>query len=102
MPHFVTTDDGSLPTDLVRSRPIPYNEKAVMLRALENTVFVAAANNAGPDQGSITGIISPDGRLLASLPYGQVGVVAGRPRPGRGDARARPALGPSAKRGHAG
>jgi predicted amidohydrolase len=54
----------------------PYNEKAVMLRALENTVFVAAANVAGPDQGSVTGIISPDGRLVASLAYGEVGVVA--------------------------
>ena len=31
---------------------------------------------AGPDQGSITGIIAPDGTLVASLGYGQVGVVA--------------------------
>ena len=75
VPHFVTTDDGSLPGAWCDPSN-PYNEKAVMLRALENTVFVAAANNAGPDQGSITGIISPAGKLVASLPYGQVGVVA--------------------------
>ncbi|HLY14394.1 MAG TPA: carbon-nitrogen hydrolase family protein [Candidatus Limnocylindrales bacterium] len=75
VPHFVMTDDGSLPVAWCDAAN-PYNEKAVMLRALENTVFVAAANNAGPDQGSITGIISPAGRLLASLPYGQAGVVA--------------------------
>jgi predicted amidohydrolase len=42
---------------------------------MENTVYVAAANVATLDQGSITGIIAPDGRLVASLPYGQVGVV---------------------------
>jgi predicted amidohydrolase len=75
VPHFVSTDDGSLPTawcDAVN----PYNEKAAMLRALENTVFVAASNFAGPDQGSLTGIISPDGRLVASLAYGEVGVGA--------------------------
>jgi len=75
VPHFVTTDDASLPTAWCAAAN-PYNEKAVMLRALENTVYVAAANVAGPDQGSITGIISPDGRLIASIAYGQVGVVA--------------------------
>lgn len=75
VPHFVTTDDGSLPSAWCDPAS-PYNEKAIMLRALENTVYVAAANVAGPDQGSITGVIGPDGRLVASLDYGVVGVVA--------------------------
>ena len=75
VPHFVTTDDGSLP-DRWCDAPNPYNEKAVMMRALENGVFVAAANAAGVNQGSITGVIAPDGTLVASLPYGEVGVVA--------------------------
>jgi len=74
VPHFVTTDDGSLPSAWCDPGN-PYNEKAILLRALENTVFVAAANAAGPDQGSLTGIISPDGRLVASLAYGPVGVA---------------------------
>jgi hypothetical protein len=39
-------------------------------------VFIAQSNVAGPDQGSITGIVGPDGTLVASLPYGRVGVVA--------------------------
>ncbi|HEU0236342.1 MAG TPA: carbon-nitrogen hydrolase family protein [Candidatus Limnocylindrales bacterium] len=75
VPHYVTTDDGSLPTRW-GDPANPYNEKALMLRALENTVFVAAANVAAPDQGSISGIIDPGGRLVASLDYGRVGVVA--------------------------
>ena len=75
VPHFVTTDDGSLPTDWCDASN-PYNEKAILCRALENTVYVAASNVAGPDQGSLTCIIAPDGRLVASLPYGRVGVVA--------------------------
>jgi len=75
VPHFVTTDDGSLPTRW-GDPANPYNEKALMLRALENTVFVAAANCATPDQGSISGVIDPHGRLVASLAYGQTGVVA--------------------------
>ena len=75
VPHFVTTDDGSLPA--IWCDPAnPYNEKALLMRALENTVFVAASNIAATDQGSITGIIAPDGRLVASLDYGRVGVVA--------------------------
>lgn len=75
IPHFVTTEDGSLPSRWCDPSN-PYNEKAIMCRALENTVFVAAANVAGPDQGSATCIIAPDGRLVASLAYGSVGVVA--------------------------
>ena len=74
IPHFVTTDGGPLPTAW-GAPSNPYNEKAIMCRALENTVYVAASNSAGPEQGSITGIIDPDGSLVASLPYGQVGVA---------------------------
>jgi len=75
VPHFVTTDGGPLPTRW-GDPSNPYNEKAIMCRALENTVFVAASNNAGPNQGSVTGIIGPDGTLVANLDYGRVGVVA--------------------------
>ena len=74
IPHFVTTDGGPLPTTWGDATN-PYNEKAIMCRALENTVYVAAANAAGPEQGSVTGIIDSDGALVASLPYGQVGVA---------------------------
>jgi predicted amidohydrolase len=74
VPHYVTTDDGSLPERWCAATN-PYNEKALLCRALENSVYVAAANIAGPDQGSITGIISPAGELVVSLPYGEVGVA---------------------------
>jgi predicted amidohydrolase len=75
VPHYVTTDDGSLPTGWCAATN-PYNEKALLMRALENSVYVAASNVTGPDQGSATGIIAPDGTLVASLEYGVVGVVA--------------------------
>ena len=75
VPHFVTTDDGSLPARWCDASN-PYNEKALLCRALENTVFVATSNVAGHDQGSATCIIGPDGSLVASLEYGSVGVVA--------------------------
>lgn len=75
VPHYVTTEDGSLPARWCDA-PNPYNEKALLCRALENTVYVAASNVAGHDQGSATCIIAPDGTLVTSLDYGPVGVVA--------------------------
>jgi len=74
-PHFVNTRDGSLPARWLDPKS-PYNEKALLCRALENTVFVAAANSAGPIQGSASCIIAPDGALLASVPYGEVGIAS--------------------------
>ncbi len=74
VPHFVTTTDGSLPARWCDADN-PYNEKSLLSRAVENTVYIAQANVAGPDQGSITGIVAPDGSLVASLDYGRTGVA---------------------------
>lgn len=74
VPHWVTTDDGSLPSRWCDAAG-PYNEKALLCRALESTVYIAAANAALPDQGSKTAIIAPDGELVAGLDYGAVGVA---------------------------
>jgi predicted amidohydrolase len=74
-PHYVTTDDGSLPGRWCDAAN-PYNEKALLCRALENSVYVAASNVAAPDQGSVTGVIAPDGALIAALGYGEIGVVS--------------------------
>jgi predicted amidohydrolase len=71
----VTTDDGSLPERWCAAAN-PYNEKALMCRAIENTIYVAASNVAGADQGSASCIIAPDGSLVAQVPYGEVGVAA--------------------------
>jgi len=74
-PHWVTTDDGSLPSRWCDAGN-PYNEKALLCRALESSVYVAAANAALPDQGSKTCIVGPGGELVAGLDYGVVGVVS--------------------------
>ena len=75
VPHYVTTDGGPLPTRWCDPSS-PYNEQAIRMRAIENSIFVAAANAAGPDQGSATCVIGPGGELVASLDYGAVGVLA--------------------------
>jgi len=74
VPHFVVTDDGTLARRWCDADN-PYNEKAVLVRALENTVHAAAANAAAPDQGSASCVISPHGELLAHVPYGTPGVA---------------------------
>jgi predicted amidohydrolase len=85
VPHFVVTDDGSLARRWCDADN-PYNEKAVLCRALENTVYVAAVNAAAPDQGSASCVISPDGELLAQVPYGCPGVAVADIDPARADA----------------
>lgn len=74
-PHWVITGDGSLPSRWCDPSS-PYHEKALLMRALENTIYVAAANCAGTDQGSASAIIDPDGALVASVAYGAVGAAA--------------------------
>lgn len=86
VPHYVTTDDGSLPERWCDAAS-PYNEKALLVRALENSVYVAQANVAAPDQGSATCVVGPDGTLLASLPYGAIGVAVADVVPERADRR---------------
>jgi predicted amidohydrolase len=83
-PHWVITGDGTLPSRWCDAAN-PYNEKSLLLRALENSVYVAAANCAGSDQGSMTCVIAPDGTQLASVPYGEVGVAVADVEPARAD-----------------
>jgi len=53
----------------------PYYEKAVMCRALENTVYVASANYAFRFPESATALVGPQGELVAHLPYDEEGVL---------------------------
>ena len=53
----------------------PYYEKAMMCRALENTIYFASVNYALRFQESATTLIDPSGRCQAFLPYGEEGVL---------------------------
>jgi predicted amidohydrolase len=52
-----------------------YYEKAMMCRALENTVYLASVNYAFRYQESATSFLGPQGECMAFLPYGQEGVL---------------------------
>ena len=54
----------------------PYYEKAMMMRAIENTIYFASVNNAFRYQESATSLIGPDGECLAFVPYGEEALLA--------------------------
>ena len=53
----------------------PYYEKAMMMRALENTIYFASVNYAMRFHESGTAFINPDGTCLANEVYGKQGVL---------------------------
>jgi len=73
-PHFGGSNtEGVQPTEWGH-KSNRYYEKAQMLRAMENTIFIATSNCAFKFADSASSVISPDGECLAFQPYGEVGV----------------------------
>jgi predicted amidohydrolase len=59
----------------------PYYEKAIMMRALENTIYFASVNYAMRFQESATSLIAPDGKCIAHETYGNEGVLVAEINP---------------------
>jgi predicted amidohydrolase len=73
-PHCAGSDiNGKLPVAW-GSMDNPYYEKAMMMRALENTIYFASSNYAFKYPESASSLIAPDGHLIAHQPYGEPGV----------------------------
>ena len=53
----------------------PYYEKAMAMRARENTIYFASVNYALRFQESATSLIDPSGECQEFLPYGEEGVL---------------------------
>jgi predicted amidohydrolase len=53
----------------------PYYEKAMMMRALENTIYFASVGYTMKYQEAATSLIAPDGKCIAYQPYGHEGVI---------------------------
>jgi predicted amidohydrolase len=53
----------------------PYYEKAMMMRAMENTIYFASVNYAARYQDSASSLIAPDGKCIAYQPYGKEGLL---------------------------
>uniref|UniRef100_UPI0031E30F33 carbon-nitrogen hydrolase family protein n=1 Tax=Chitinophaga sp. TaxID=1869181 RepID=UPI0031E30F33 len=74
-PQFVASDvAGALPVEW-GSKGNSYHEKATMMRAMENTIFVASSNFADARQLAASALITPEGECLVYGEYGVPGVV---------------------------
>ncbi|SEN74859.1 Predicted amidohydrolase [Mucilaginibacter gossypiicola] len=74
-PHFSGSNtEGVLPTEW-GSMANPYYEKAMMMRALENTIYFASSNYGSLYPESASSVIAPDGTCIAYQAYGTTGVI---------------------------
>lgn len=73
-PHFGGSDShGVTPTEW-GNKDNPYYEKAMMMRALENTIYFASSNYATRYPESASSLIGPDGSCISHAVYGEPGV----------------------------
>lgn len=69
------SDEGGVKGTTWGTLDHPIFEKTMLCRAAENGIFLASVNYAHRFQDTATSLISPDGRCLSHLPYGQEGLL---------------------------
>jgi len=74
-PHFTGSDTEGVRLTGWGHRDNPYYEKAMMMRAMENTIYFASSNYGSRYPESASSIIAPDGTCLAWQPYGETGII---------------------------
>ncbi|WP_448702681.1 carbon-nitrogen hydrolase family protein [Mucilaginibacter sp. AW1-3] len=74
-PHFTGSNTAGVQLTEWGNKNNPYYEKAMMMRAMENTIYFASSNYGSRYPESASSIIAPDGTCLAYQPYGQTGVI---------------------------
>ena len=74
-PHFAGSNtDGPTLTEW-GAITNPYYEKAMMMRALENTIYFGSSNYASQYPESASAVINPDGSCLVHETYRRVGII---------------------------
>lgn len=74
-PQHTGTEQKGVKLKKWGSADAPYYEKAMTMRARENTIYFASVNYALKFQESATSLIDPSGECQAFLPYGEEGVL---------------------------
>src|ERR1700676_2920204 len=74
-PHFAGSNTNGVKLTEWGGKNNPYYEKAMMMRAMENTIYFASSNFASLFPESSSSIVSPDGICIAHETYGRVGVI---------------------------
>lgn len=74
-PHYTGSDtQGNVP-QVWGDPSSPYYEKAMMMRALENTIYFASVGYATRYPESASTVVAPDGSCLGYQPYTRPGVL---------------------------
>jgi 5-aminopentanamidase len=76
-PHFGGSNTEGVKLTEWGNKNNPYYEKAMMMRALENTIYFASVNYASLYPDSASAIINPDGTCMVHEVYGRTGVIIG-------------------------
>jgi predicted amidohydrolase len=74
-PQHTGSDQNGVELTQWGSPGAPYYEKAMVCRAIENSIYFASVNYALRFQESATCLIAPSGQCQGYLPYGQKGVL---------------------------
>jgi predicted amidohydrolase len=74
-PQFTGSDTNGVELSEWGAKGNPYYEKAIMMRALENTIYFASVNYTTRFPESGTAVISPDGTCISHALYGTAGII---------------------------
>lgn len=74
-PHLTGSNETGQHYHTFGAKENPYYEKAMMMRALENTIYFASVNYASTYQESASAVIAPDGSCVKHQQYGEAGVL---------------------------
>ncbi|CAN5770831.1 hypothetical protein BH10BAC2_BH10BAC2_31490 [soil metagenome] len=74
-PHFTGSNISGPILSEWGNKNNPYYEKAIMMRAMENTIYFVSVNYATKFQESASSVIAPDGTCIAHQQYRKPGVI---------------------------
>lgn len=74
VPHFHEAEPGSYRPTTFLEAANTFHEKALLCRAAENTIWIAAVNYAGEGAPTTSAVIRPDATILSWQPYGKAGL----------------------------
>lgn len=74
-PHFTGSNVNGVQLSEWGNKNNPYYEKAMMMRAMENTIYFASVNYTTKFQESATSLIAPDGQCIAHQNYGEAVII---------------------------
>ncbi len=75
IPHFHEAEPGGFQPTTFADPANTFHEKAMLCRAAENTVWVAAVNVASEGSPTTSAFVRPDGTLHSHQPYGKAGLL---------------------------